>query len=79
MESIIVALITGGLAFLGTLITSMIANSKTLYRIEQFEKAQNKHNSLIERMYKVEKAIEVDEERLKYIEEDVEELKDGKA
>ena len=79
MESIIVALITGGLAFLGTLITSMIANSKTLYRIEQLEKAQNKHNSLIERMYKVEKAIEVDEERLKYIEEDVEELKDVKA
>ena len=79
MESIIVALITGGLAFLGTLISSMIANSKTLYRIEQLEKAQNKHNSLIERMYKVEKAIEVDEERLKYIEEDVEELKDVKA
>ena len=79
MESIIVALITGGLAFLGTLISSMVANSKTLYRIEQLEKAQNKHNSLIERMYKVEKAIEVDEERLKYIEEDVEELKDGKA
>ena len=79
MESIIVALITGGLAFLGTLISSMIANSKTLYRIEQLEKAQNKHNSLIERMYKVEKSIEVDEERLKYIEEDVEDLKDGKA
>ena len=79
MESIIVALITGGLAFLGTLISSMVANSKTLYRIEQLEKAQNKHNSLIERMYKVEKSIEVDEERLKYIEEDVEDLKDGKA
>ena len=79
MESIIVALITGGLAFLGTIVSSMIANSKTLYRIEQLEKAQNKHNSLIERMYKVEKSIEVDEERLKYIEEDVEELKDVKA
>lgn len=79
MESIVVALITGGLAFLGTLVSSMIANSKTLYRIEQLEKAQNKHNSLIERMYKVEKSIEVDEERLKYIEEDVEELKDVKA
>lgn len=64
---------------MGTLISSMIANSKTLYRIEQLEKAQNKHNSLIERMYKVEKSIEVDEERLKYIEEDVEELKDVKA
>ena len=79
MESIIVAIITGGLAFLGTLVSSMLTNSKTLYRIEQLEKAQNKHNSLIERMYKVEKSIEVDEERLKYIEEDVEELKDGKA
>ena len=79
MESIVVALITGGLAFLGTIVSSMVANSKTLYRIEQLEKAQNKHNSLIERMYKVEKSIEVDEERLKYIEEDVEELKDVKA
>lgn len=79
MESIIVALITGGMALTGTIITGMIMNSKTLYRIEQLEKAQNKHNSLIERMYKVEKSIEVDEERLKYIEEDVEELKDGKA
>lgn len=79
MESIIVALITGGMALTGTIISGMIMNSKTLYRIEQLEKAQNKHNSLIERMYKVEKAIEVDEERLKYIEEDVEELKDGKA
>lgn len=79
MESIIVALITGGMALTGTIISGMIMNSKTLYRIEQLEKAQNKHNSLIERMYKVEKSIEVDEERLKYIEEDVEELKDGKA
>ena len=79
MESIIVALITGGMALTGTIITGMIMNSKTLYRIEQLEKAQNKHNSLIERMYKVEKSIEVDEERLKYIEEDVEELKDVKA
>ena len=79
MESIIVALITGGMALTGTIISGMIMNSKTLYRIEQLEKAQNKHNSLIERMYKVEKSIEVDEERLKYIEEDVEDLKDGKA
>lgn len=79
MESIIGAIITGAMALLGTIITGMIMNSKTLYRIEQLEKAQNKHNSLIERMYKAEKAIEVDEERLKYIEEDVEELKDAKA
>jgi len=34
MESIIGAIITGAMALLGTIITGMIMNSKTLYRIE---------------------------------------------
>lgn len=65
MENIIVALITGGLAFLGTILSNMTAHSKTMYRIEQLEKKQDIHNQVIERVYQLEKATEVLEERQK--------------
>lgn len=64
-EAIIVAIITGGLALLGNVISNSAAHSKTMYRIEQLEKKQDKHNSLIERMYAAEKTIEVLEEKQK--------------
>lgn len=63
MENIIVALITGGLAFLGTSLSNITAHSKTMYRIEQLEKKQDIHNQVIERVYQLEKATEVLEER----------------
>ena len=65
MESIIVALITGGLALIGTVISNMLAHSKTMYRIEQLEKKQDIHNQVIERVYQLEKVTEVIEERQK--------------
>lgn len=65
MENIIVALITGGLAFLGTALSNINAHSKTMYRIEQLEKKQDIHNQVIERVYQLEKATEVLEERQK--------------
>lgn len=63
-ESIVVALITGGLTLFGTVFSVVMVNSKTLYRIEQLEKKQDKHNEVIERMYKVEKDIAVLDERV---------------
>lgn len=75
MDSIIVALITGGMALAGTVISNLTTHSKTMYRIEQLEKKQDKHNSLIERMYKVEQDVllldqreKVSENRLKDLE-----------
>lgn len=65
MESIIVAIITGSMALIGTVISNLTTHSKTMYRIEQLEKKQDRHNSLIERMYAVEKSIEVIDERIK--------------
>ena len=70
--TIAVALI--GLA--GTIITVVWGNKKnaetskaqtdlTLYRIDQLEEKVNKHNNLIERTYKIEQRLEVDEEKLK--------------
>ena len=65
MESIIVAVITGGLALLGNVLSNLSTHSKTMYRIEQLEKKQDIHNQVIERVYQLEKVTEVLEERQK--------------
>lgn len=65
MESIVVALITGGLACIGTVLSNMSAHSKTIYRIEQLEKKQDIHNGIISRMYAAEKEIELLQEKQK--------------
>ena len=65
-ETIIVALITGGLALFGTLGGSYLANRKSAaliaYRLEQLVQA---HNNLVERMYQVEERTELQEEKIK--------------
>ena len=65
-ESIVVALITGGMALLGTVLSNAFSHSKTIYRIEQLEKKQDIHNSVIERMYCAEKAIEILDTEVKF-------------
>lgn len=62
---LVVALILGVLELVGVIITVIIGNSKTQYRIEQLEKKQDAHNSLIVRMFNVEKRLDVDEEKIK--------------
>lgn len=74
MESIIVALISGGLALFGTVTSNLLTHSKTIYRIEQLEKKQDKHNCLIERMYTVEKSIDLIDERQKIANHRIEDL-----
>ena len=65
MESIIVAVITGGMALLGNVMSNLSTHSKTMYRIEQLEKKQDIHNQVIERVYQLEKVTEVLKERQK--------------
>lgn len=72
---IIVAVITGGFALAGTIISNAVNHSKTIYRIEQLEKKQDKHNSLIERMYSAENAIDLLNERQKVLSSDLNFLK----
>lgn len=43
------------------------ANKLTTYRIEQLEKKVEKHNSVIDRVYKLEQADAVEEEEIKVI------------
>ena len=64
-KEVLVALISGLLSLVGVIITVVIEHKLTLYRIEQLEKKQDKHNSLIERVFHVEEKITVLEERQK--------------
>ena len=63
-ERIIVALI----GVLGTFVGSYFTNRKSMaliiYRLEQLEEKVNKHNNLIDRMYKAETNIEVIQEEV---------------
>lgn len=67
MEGIIGAIITGVLALAGTVISNLTTHSKTLYRIEQLEKKQDKHNNLIERTYALEKTVSILDERQRVV------------
>ena len=73
-----VALGLGLFELIGVIVTVAIGNSKTQYRIEQLEKKQDKHNSLIERMFKVEKRLDVDEERIRVANHRIKDLEDNR-
>ena len=68
MQTIIVALI----GLIGTLASVYFVNKKTtaliLYRVDQLEEKVNKHNSLIDRMYKVESNIKLIQEEVEQLE-----------
>lgn len=72
MEGIITAIIGGCCTAIPTIIATLSSNKKstalTVYRIEQLEKKVEKHNSVMERTFKI-------EEDIKHIEEDISELK----
>ena len=63
------AIIVGVLALAGTLIGSMLSNNKTqalvIYRLQQLEEKVNKHNNIVERMYRIEEKQMVMEEQIK--------------
>lgn len=77
-ETIIVALITGGLALLGTLVGTYFANRKSAaliaYRLEELERKVQAHNNLVERMYQVEERTELQEEKIKVANHRIEDL-----
>lgn len=64
-NSITVALISFAGTFAGTLGGILASNKLTNYRIEQLEKKVEKHNKVVERVYKLEKEEAVMEEEIK--------------
>ena len=67
METIIVAIIT----LIGTIgsgvLSAVISNNLIKYRVEQLEKKVDKHNNLIDRMYKAETNIKIIKEEIEQL------------
>lgn len=85
MISIIVALIIGGLSLIGTIYTSKQQHSITIEEvknevslikkdIKNLEEKQDKHNSLIERVYDIEATLKVMDNREKLTEHRIDNL-----
>lgn len=80
-DAIVVALITGAVSLIGSLISMLVSAQKakqtsalTLYRIDQLEQKVNKHNSLVDRMYKREQHDEVADEQIKVVNHRIDDL-----
>ena len=71
--NIIVSLIT----LVSTVLTVISGSRLTAYRIQKLEEKVQAHNNLIDRMYKVEQRVEVDENRLKVSEHRIDDLERG--
>lgn len=71
-------IIVACLSLLGTLAGAYFANRKSsaliAYRLEQLEKKVNRHNSVIERTYRLEEQGQLLEERIKVANHRIEDL-----
>lgn len=79
MSTIIVAL----LALIGTLTGAYLSNNKTkallAYRLERLEERVNKHNSLVERTYRIEEEQEIIKEKIKVANHRIDDLEHGEG
>jgi len=73
-NDILVAIIAFAGTAIGTAGGILTSSKLTNYRIQQLEKKVDKHNSLIERMYKVEGCIEKIDEKIKVANHRIEDL-----
>ena len=72
------AIVVAVIAFVGTMGGSYMSNRKSqaliAYRLEQLEKKVDKHNSVIERTFKLEETEAVQNEQIKVINHRLEDL-----
>ncbi len=76
MEAAIASVIVGLLSFIGVVVSNMASNSKTLYRIEQLELKQEKHNKVIERVIVLEKVFTMEEDKIKSMSKEIDKIKE---
>lgn len=77
-NEIIVALLAFGGTISGTFGGIIVSSRLTNYRLEQLEKKVDKHNCVIERMFKVEEKQAIHEEQIKVANHRIQDLEDGK-
>lgn len=63
--SIIVAVVTALGSFAGVYFANRKSQALVLYRLQQLETAVNRHNQVVERVYKLEERAEVTDERIR--------------
>lgn len=51
-------IIEAAISLIGIIVTAAISNSLTKFRIEQLEKKVDKHNNVIERVFKLEQRVD---------------------
>ena len=69
-ETILVSAITAGFAFLGVYMSNRKQAALVAYRLEKLEEKVDKHNNVVERMYRLEEIV-------KNLQAEVTELKKG--
>ena len=57
LETIIVSVITAGFAFLGVYMSNRKQAALVAYRLEKLEEKVDKHNNVLERMYRLEETV----------------------
>ena len=62
--TILVALITAGFAFLGVYMSNRKQAALVAYRLEKLEAKVDKHNHLVERMYRLESRMDIIEKSI---------------
>ena len=65
LETIVVSIITAGFAFLGVYMSNRKQAALVAYRLEKLEEKVDKHNSVVERMYRLESKMESLQNELK--------------
>lgn len=58
MNDLIIGVVPSLVSLFSIIITAIITNSLIKYRVEQLEKKVEKHNQMIERVYKLEAEME---------------------
>lgn len=72
--TIIAAIIAAGTSLIGSFAGVMASSKLTAYRIEQLEEKVNKHNSIIDRTYKLEEQASVMNEKIAVANHRIEDL-----
>lgn len=78
-DVVISTIITSLCALAGTFGGIMATSKVTIYRIEQLEKKVDKHNTVIERTYKLEEQTAIQEEKIKVANHRIDDLEKIKA
>lgn len=77
--SILVAVITAFGAFAGVYYANRKSQALISYRIEQLERAVNRHNQVIERVYHLEEAQAVTDEKIRVANHRIDDLEQRKG